>query len=103
MISYVPIITCDLSGQKVALKDSRIEWGYDVENTSILTFLHICANKVCVDWTKGPYVGGDITFSNALYLNNPELVFERLKDLAERYPDYASEFNRISDMIFIKN
>ncbi|CAI3195306.1 hypothetical protein [Clostridium neonatale] len=102
MVSYAPFITCDLSGKTVELMDSRIEWGYGA-NSSSLTFLHICANDCCVDYTRGPYVGGDITFYNTLYSENPEFVFERLQELAERYPDYASEFNRISDMIFIEN
>lgn len=102
MVCYVPFITCDLSGAKVALMDSRIEWGVG-QTPSDLTFLHICANEVCVDWTRGPYVGGDITFNNALYSRNPELVFERLKELGAIYPDYASEFERISDMIFVQN
>lgn len=102
MISFSPIIHCDLSDRDVPITDSRIEWGYNGADTSVLTYLHICANEECFDWTRGPHTCGDIIFDN-LILSNPEFIFKHIQELELQYPEYASEFQRISNMIFIQS
>ncbi len=89
---------CDVCGKYMNISDSRIEWGYG-EDTSIMTYIHICHNDCCNDWNNGPRVGGDIIFNQGLYLN-PEHVFKNLEDMMELYTEYESDIKRISEMIF---
>lgn len=69
------------------------------DSTSTITYIHICHNDCCNDWNNREKVGGDIIFNQG-YTSDPDLVYEKLQEKKELYPDFAEEITRISAIVF---
>ena len=91
-MKYKNIVYCDICGRPMIMPTGRIEWCKD-ENE-----IHICHHECSWARNDSCKIISDMELDGPIYTE--ALVYARLCEVAQTYPDLAYDCKQIIDMTF---